>query len=54
MYTVKEVAKIFNVSRQTIIRWIRSGHLKAVRVVREYRITEEEIERLKNDNEQAK
>ena len=47
MKTIKETAKYFNVSEMTISRWIKSGKLKAVKIVGTVRISEEEIERLK-------
>ena len=59
MYTVTEVAKMFSVSRQTVLKWINNGKIKAVKVVKVYRIPKEEIDRLidkqrkedeKNDN----
>lgn len=46
MKTVTETAKIFGVSRQTILIWINKGIIKAVQPLREYRIPETEIERL--------
>ena len=46
MYTVTEVAKIFSVSRQTVLKWINSGKINAVKVVKVYRIPKEEIDRL--------
>ena len=53
MKTVTETAKIFGVSRQTIISWINKGRIKAVRPLKEYRIPESEIKRLmgSSDNE---
>lgn len=47
MYKVSEVAKIFNVSRQTVLYWIKNGTIKAVKPLKDYRISEEEVERLK-------
>lgn len=47
MKTIKETAKYFNVSEMTIHRWIKTGKLKATKVVGSVRIEEEEIERLK-------
>ena len=46
MYTVTEVAKQFSVSRQTVLKWIKTGKIKAVKVVKVYRIPKEEIDRL--------
>lgn len=47
MYKVSEVAKIFNVSRQTVLHWIKNGTIKAVKPLKDYRISAEEVERLK-------
>ena len=49
MYTVTEVAKQFSVSRQTVLKWIKTGKIKAVKVVKVYRIPKEEIDRLTQD-----
>ena len=46
MCTVTEVAKMFSVSRQTVLKWIKTGKIKAVKVVKVYRIPKEEIDRL--------
>ena len=46
MKTVTETARIFGVSRQTIISWINKGRIKAIRPLKEYRIPESEIDRL--------
>lgn len=49
MYTVTEVSNMFSVSRQTVLKWINNGKIKAVKVVKVYRIPNEEIERLLAD-----
>ena len=49
MYTVTEVAKMFSVSRQTVLKWINNGKINAVKVVKVYRIPKEEIDRLTQD-----
>ena len=49
MYTVTEVAKMFSVSRQTVLKWINNGKIKAVKVVKVYRIPKEEIDRITQD-----
>ena len=46
MYTVTEVAKMFSVSRQTVLKWINNGKINAAKVVKVYRIPKEEIDRL--------
>ena len=40
------MAKMFSVSRQTVLKWINNGKIKAVKVVKVYRIPKEEIDRL--------
>ena len=46
LLTVTEVAKMFSVSGQTVLKWINNGKIKAVKVVKVYRIPKEEIDRL--------
>ena len=40
---VAEVARIFRVSRSTVVRLIREGKLQAVRVGRSYRIDAQDV-----------
>lgn len=47
MYTVKQTASLLSVHFQTIKNMIYRGELKAVKVGRQWRITEEELERIK-------
>lgn len=49
LLTVTEVANKFSVSRQTVLKWINNGKIKAVKVVKVYRIPKEEIDRLTQD-----
>lgn len=47
-YSTGEVAKILGCSYYTIYKWIRRGWIKVVQLPnRRYRISEEEVERLK-------
>ena len=46
MLTVKEVAAYFKVSTRTVHRWIKDGKIKAIKVNRDLRIQESEIERI--------
>lgn len=48
MVSVKEAAEIFSVSKRTVFRWIKSGEIKAVKIGGSVRISEDEIDRLKN------
>lgn len=48
MKTVTETAKVFGVTRQTVLNWINKGIITASQPYKEYRIEETEIERLKN------
>lgn len=45
LLTVAEVATVIRVSRMTVYRLIRRGHIKAIRVGRNYRVREDDLER---------
>ena len=47
MYKIKEVAEILNFSERTIRQWVIDGKINAVKIMSEWRISEEEVERLK-------
>lgn len=44
LLTVAEVATVIRVSRMTVYRLIRRGQLKAMRVGRNYRVREDDLE----------
>lgn len=46
LYTPEEVADMLRVTRRTVYEWIRSGQLKAVKVGRQWRITEDDISKM--------
>lgn len=46
MKTVTQTAQIFGVSRQTVLSWIHKGFINAIRVDKEYRIQETEIDKI--------
>lgn len=46
LYTIKQVAKRFNVSTRTIYNWIDDERINAVKFMDRYRITEEEVQRI--------
>ena len=45
LLTVAEVADVMRVSRMTVYRLIRRGTLKAIRVGRNYRVSEDDLRR---------
>jgi excisionase family DNA binding protein len=48
-FTTEEVAGILSVQPKTVRRWIRHGHMAAVRLHRQWRIAEHEIQRVLED-----
>lgn len=49
MYTRTQVAEIFNVSPWTVFRWIQQGRIKAIKIGRDYRIEQAEIDYIKQN-----
>jgi len=47
MKKVDEIAKELNFERHTIYKYIKNGKIKAVKFGKEYRIEDEEFERIK-------
>ena len=47
VYTVAEAAKELGFTRQTILNWIKHKKIDAFRVMRDYRINESEIKRVR-------
>lgn len=45
-YTPEEVAELLKTSRETIYNWLRSGKLRGVKVFNFWRISELELNRL--------
>ena len=45
-----EVARLFNVKRATVWRWIRTGKLKAVRLGKDYRIEDTALKKFIDDS----
>lgn len=47
-YKVKDICKIFDISRQAVHRWINDGKINVIRLPgKQIRIAKEEIEKLK-------
>lgn len=47
MYRIKEVAQILGFTERAVREWVRTGKIKAVKIMSEWRIPEEEVDRLK-------
>ncbi len=45
-YTLKEVCEALGVHRNTFLRWISAGKVKAIQLGRDWRIAESEITRI--------
>jgi putative molybdopterin biosynthesis protein len=43
VYTATEALDILKVTRRTLYRYIKAGQIKAIKLGREYRITEESL-----------
>lgn len=48
MYSLAQVAEIFSVTRQTVLNWVNSGYVSAIKVGRKWLVKESEIERLQD------
>ena len=44
LYTLQEVADVLRVSRQTIYNYVTAKRLKASKIGKEYRVTEEDLQ----------
>ncbi|MBC7341188.1 MAG: helix-turn-helix domain-containing protein [Clostridia bacterium] len=51
-YTPQEIAQKLKIDIRTLYRWIREGHLKAVKIGHFWRISESELNRLLKGEEQ--
>ena len=47
MYRIREAAQILGFTKRAVRQWVRDGKSKAVKIMSEWRIPEEEVERLK-------
>ena len=47
VYTVAEAAKELGFTRQTVLNWIKQGKIESFKVMRDYRINESEIKRIR-------
>ena len=48
LYSTSEVARVFQISRVTVFRWVQEGNIKAYKVGKHIKIPSSEIERLRS------
>lgn len=46
LYTPEEVASLLRISRRTVYRWLAAGKLKAVKIGKGWRVSQETMEEL--------
>ena len=46
LYSTSEVARLFNINRVTIYRWIKKGKIKAYKIGKHHKISVSEVVRL--------
>ena len=51
VYTIEEVASIFQTSKQNILNWRKKGTIKAIKIGKRVYFRKEEIERILKENE---
>ena len=51
VFTIDETARIFKVTRQTLVNWQKSGELRTIKIGGRTFVKVEEVERLLNKNE---
>lgn len=51
VYTIEEVADIFQTSKQNIFNWRKAGTIKAIKIGKRVYFRKEEIERILKENE---
>lgn len=44
LYNIKQLAEELHLNKQTIQRFIRMGKIKAIKIGREYRVTEQSLQ----------
>lgn len=49
-YSIEDMTKIFNVSRQTVSRWIKDEKIKSIRINRKVFIPKDQFEKIERGN----
>ena len=53
LFNTQEVAEYLGVERSTVQRWCHSGHLRCLKIGKEWRIHREALENLLNQSENS-
>ncbi len=53
-YTCEEISKMFRVTPRTVYNWIYSGRLPAIKIGRDYRITDDDIKQFETSGRKAR
>jgi len=48
-WSIDQLARVLDVSYATVRRLVRSGHIRAIRIGRLWRIPDEEVQRLRDE-----
>lgn len=48
-YSISDAAKLLNVSRPTLYRWIKTGVIHTTKIANFNKISKEEVDRIKNN-----
>lgn len=48
-YTVNEISELFNVTPTTVYSWIKTEKVKAIKMGKSWKISEEEYQRMINE-----
>lgn len=54
MYTPEEAAEILGFKKRTIMEWLRNGKIRGVKMGKEWRITETELNRIQKEGIQGR
>jgi excisionase family DNA binding protein len=54
LLTITETAKLFNIGRQSVARWIHDGSLRAIKIGGSVRIRVEDVDAFISDNERKR
>lgn len=52
MYTIKQFCELFQVSRTSVMIWIREGKVHPVKIGNKWMFSQEEIDRIKKEGVQ--